>query len=531
MSKKTLKKGEIKISKIADNIIVLVTAVMVFFTTLFIRLKVFNNYLDYKQKAVVKDAQNIFTYYKLIVLMILCFIILMIFLFKLISKNGLFRKDYVLICSGLIIAAAVLSTIMSKEKFVSLWGVFYTTNGLISYICLFTILYILSNIDLKNIHINIFMYTINLVSIIIVLLGVFELFGYNILNQYWFLKYYIPRDYLVRITDLNFIFNQTGKSAASLMANFDYMGAYCCIFLPLIAAFFVASKNLFFKVSYAIGCGMLFTGVIISGASTAQIATLFVLLLMPMVLLNKKSYVSIIILYSLFALSSIVLLIFTRCFQNQEFAGFVVSILKHVKYDFLIILCLVVYFVILYLRRFFVEKRYKVSRIAIISGISAGITGFTAFLIFAVRNYETIFSGRGYIWHHTWDLILRRFIIGYGPDTLYYNFPQFTPIVGAESVQLITRTHNIYLQYIYDIGIVGLLAFIAMIIIFLLSLTKSLDIEKDETKRGFIKGMIVLVIAYLIQGFANDNHLVYTPILFAILGLGMSASKIKLRDL
>ena len=515
-------KRSLNITISTDSVIVIISAIMLFFTTLFIRLKVFENYVDFNKKPI--TAQNIFTYYRLISIIVLSLIIAIVYLYK-IFKEKRFTKDYILICSGLIILSTIVSTIFSANKVASLWGIFYTTNGLISYVCLFVILYVLSNLEIKNYHITIFAHAINIVSIIVVLIAILEVTGNNLLGQYWFLKYYIPREYLVRLKDLNFIFGQTGYSA-SLMANFDYFGAYCGVFFPLIASLFITNKNIFSKVAFGIGSAMLFIGIIISGAAASHITTVVILIAIPILYLNRKNYISTIILYALIGLSTAALTMFTKSMQNQQVIDYLLSLLKSTKGIVMILICAVVYAGFLFIRKYLVKFRYIISKSGIIAATVAGVAGFTVFLAFFVKNYESIFSGRGYIWHHTWDLITKK-LIGYGPDTLYYNFPQMTPMATGAGVDIVTRPHNIYLQFAFDTGIVGLVAFLVLMVMFLLSLIKKVEDEKDIARLNFDKAMILVVIAYLIQGLANDNHLSYSPILFALLGIGMAVAKSK----
>lgn len=83
------------------------------------------------------------------------------------------------------------------------------------------------------------------------------------------------------------------------------------------------------------------------------------------------------------------------------------------------------------------------------------------------KGKESFASGRGYIWSRTFPLLKKALFIGYGPDTIIYEFPQ-NDIVGKLNYgaiwTIISKPHSWYLQTAFGSGVLSLLFLLVFII-------------------------------------------------------------------
>ena len=88
---------------------------------------------------------------------------------------------------------------------------------------------------------------------------------------------------------------------------------------------------------------------------------------------------------------------------------------------------------------------------------------------------EKIGSSRGYIWSRTFPLLENCLITGYGPDTFTYIFPQNDVLAKYYSYEqfgqgfyvTVDKPHNMYIQIFYSSGLIALLAFLGIVVFYL----------------------------------------------------------------
>ncbi len=128
---------------------------------------------------------------------------------------------------------------------------------------------------------------------------------------------------------------------------------------------------------------------------------------------------------------------------------------------------------------------------------------------FSLFKNEGIFSSRGYIWNRTIPLIGRNPVLGYGADTYVLHFPKVDLLARTKVFwdhnKLVDKPHNIYLQLATNFGLLGLLAWIALIAY---SLTKG---------QNFL--IILSIVGVLITGIVNDSVVSITTMFFVVLAL------------
>ena len=110
------------------------------------------------------------------------------------------------------------------------------------------------------------------------------------------------------------------------------------------------------------------------------------------------------------------------------------------------------------------------------------------------------FAWRVYLWESSFKWMRpMNYLVGYGLDSFQHFSPTFFPLAGKTNF----GAHNIYVQWIFELGALGLLAYLWLFARLLWVLKKLLRIDKLG---GFI--LIALVIQYLMVSF-SDNMAAY----------------------
>jgi O-antigen ligase/Tfp pilus assembly protein PilF len=149
-------------------------------------------------------------------------------------------------------------------------------------------------------------------------------------------------------------------------------------------------------------------------------------------------------------------------------------------------------------------------------------------VIFKIKNRislsrlktEVAFNRRLIIWKFTALMIKDHPLLGSGIGTFKYNSLRyqakyFESIKNRSLVGFADKTHNEYLQFWAELGIIGLAIFIWLMISYFNYGLKYLRKIKDSPKQGIIIGLMGSVVAVLIDGmFGFPLHLPATVILF-----------------
>jgi O-antigen ligase len=192
----------------------------------------------------------------------------------------------------------------------------------------------------------------------------------------------------------------------------------------------------------------------------------------------------------------------------------------------IVLLMAVIYILIFVVRKRIYKHRYVIVSILIITTVLISIIGYVYVVNIVAEQNMGMLSGRGHIWHYSNEVIKKNFIFGYGPDNLYYNYPQLNPY-QQEFIShiLIDKPHNMYLQVMIDTGIFGLIGFMILLVGMLLKLNKAIDFENDILKNTYLKALMLVIAAYMLQGLINDNHLTVQPVIYLLMGIGASLIK------
>ena len=149
---------------------------------------------------------------------------------------------------------------------------------------------------------------------------------------------------------------------------------------------------------------------------------------------------------------------------------------------------------------------------------------------------EKIGSARGYIWSRSIPLLKNNLILGSGPDTFPFQFPQ-NDFIGKYYAydtpnMFVDKPHNLYLQIGLDYGVVALIAFLFMIFVYLFDCIK-LYAFKEKYVHSQILGVAnaLGIIGYLFAGFFNDSLISVAPVFWIVFGTGIAINYINRRTL
>jgi len=135
---------------------------------------------------------------------------------------------------------------------------------------------------------------------------------------------------------------------------------------------------------------------------------------------------------------------------------------------------------------------------------------------------DTTAQTRFWVWGEAWQGFLERPVLGWGPENftaVYDKFfnPNFY-IPGQQTETWFDRAHSVFFDYLSEIGILGLLAYLGVFATFYVEFFKSkrkwLDGHAHEAAPIVERGlMLALPVAYLIQGAAIFDVLpMYVPL-------------------
>lgn len=151
---------------------------------------------------------------------------------------------------------------------------------------------------------------------------------------------------------------------------------------------------------------------------------------------------------------------------------------------------------------------------------------------------ERLGSSRGYIWSRTLPLLKNCLVTGYGADTFTYVFPQndvlakyYSYLTSDEGFYItVDKPHNMYLQIFFSNGLIALIAFLGIVLFYLIDCFRLYALKK-EYRPGQIMGAAVMlgVVGYLAAGMFNDSVVSVAPMFWVLLGVGAALNTINRR--
>lgn len=142
---------------------------------------------------------------------------------------------------------------------------------------------------------------------------------------------------------------------------------------------------------------------------------------------------------------------------------------------------------------------------------------------------EKLASSRGYIWSRSLPMLRNTLLLGTGPDTFVFEFPQ-NDLLGKlyaydSATTIVDKPHNLYLQIALSEGVIALLAFLGIILIYIVDSIKLYALKSKFTENEIMGISVFLaVIGYLFAGIFNDSVISVAPIFWVVLGVGVAVN-------
>jgi hypothetical protein len=146
---------------------------------------------------------------------------------------------------------------------------------------------------------------------------------------------------------------------------------------------------------------------------------------------------------------------------------------------------------------------------------------------YGFQGKENIGSNRGYIWSRSIPMLKKNLILGKGPDTYAIYFPQ-NDFVGRFNARIqenviVDKPHNLYVQIGINTGVISLLAFLGiMVIYFIQSFKTYFNAKFDNIYEVLGLAIFIPICGYMITGIFNDSVISVAPIFWILLGMGIS---------
>jgi len=137
-------------------------------------------------------------------------------------------------------------------------------------------------------------------------------------------------------------------------------------------------------------------------------------------------------------------------------------------------------------------------------------------------------NGRMYLWGKALELIKERPLLGYGLDTHELAFRKFNLDYSRRFnvFGVIDRSHNNYLDMAIAQGLLGLSAYLWIMITFLILLIKTLTAEPDMTRTIWYCGVIASVAGYLLNDMFIFSVVSVSPTFWSLLGLTIAMKRL-----
>lgn len=134
---------------------------------------------------------------------------------------------------------------------------------------------------------------------------------------------------------------------------------------------------------------------------------------------------------------------------------------------------------------------------------------------------------RGYIWSRTLPLLSRYILTGSGPDTFTEVFPN-NDYIGKTNMNYngvtVTKPHNMYLQIWVQTGLISLIAFLGIFVLYFISSLRLYYRRTLGTLEQIGVALMVGCFSYMVAGIANDSTVSVAPVYWGLLGLGMAVN-------
>ena len=353
-------------------------------------------------------------------------------------------------------------------------------------------------------------------AVLVALIGIIQFYGLDIFG----LWPYDDKEYgsAMGYTPYNIFFRST-------LGNVNIVSAYVCVAMLLCGFLFIKTKSKW-RPLWLAASALNFWLMELADADSGRVGLLVTMVLaIPFIIENRKTLGKAMILASSWAaIYGLQKLLYDVRILQTKTAG---SLLIYAAL-FIVLLAAGLLFV-----RWGTAKdtdgniKWKLGIILIAAVIAAGIIGVEVLgrqdpatgstnIIYELREIihgnirDEFATNRIYIWRNALKAYPNNPIIGSGPDTFLYAFPEEAQMFYDEKYQ---NAHNEYVQILICQGIIGLVCYLVFIVgLMIKSIPKAF-------KNPMLMAVLAAFAGYCIQAFFNLSIPIVTPMLWVFAGM------------
>ncbi|MGE7020688.1 O-antigen ligase family protein [Solibacillus cecembensis] len=453
---------------------------------------------------------DLFTHYKALFVVVITIITGAMLLAKVFFMNGQIRKTPLNYAIGIFAVMIVLSTVFSPNITIALGGQYNRSDGAITWICYLALMFIAMNIEYPKNVVNYVMYTMMPFVLVNLFIITMNFYGKDLLQYGWMQS-------LVSSTLPEGASISEGSTLLGTLNHGNYMSGMFAILTLMYLSKSIVEHNIAQKVINWV-MAVLAILVVLMSLSTSGFLTLLCMmtLILWLAIKNEKKVIAIlqIVVFCGVTLAGIHFLSQENSKVWDETFGFFTSTNPYTEVEVSNQAPLdinVVELLGLNHKAYASENSIELPENAA-SGIGAG-------------------SGRIYIWTYVMELVKERPLVGYGLDSLIYNFQHYNKDARAnlETADVIVdKPHNMYVSILYGTGIVGFISLIAMILYTVWHSIK--EIINIKRVSNFTAVLAIGWLAFLFQAIFNDTLPGLGATLWIIVGLLIGISTVNKKE-
>ncbi|NLI92245.1 MAG: O-antigen ligase family protein [Peptococcaceae bacterium] len=483
-----------------------------------------------------------FSSYKFIFILVMTGLIFILFLYDLLFNRKNIKINVQNISLYCLMCFSLLSVLLSKYKYFSIFGLPERREGLLTFFACLLITFITANIKIKGNKFYYLIYALIPITVVNLVFGILYISGVKVLNDPAFVRFLIGSGQYaggqMQIASTSYF--------VGTLSHGNYISGMASILYTVFLVYSLWGKNKFAKaISFIMSifaAMMVFTSLSMSG----MVTIIFSLILIAGVILYGKQRLKNIEILSLNLLTLIISFILLNKINPDVSKQLIDEPIAYLLVVGLAIVAIAVFAAIKYPDVIF--KKYKIYTVLVVvlfivsTGLLSGRIEQrftyevdrinTAKIISQLQEDElnlpqpgiSMGTGRFYIWKQTIQLILQKPIIGYGFDTLAFEYPQYDPAkipALIDGKTIVDKPHNMFLEIAYSMGIPALLILIVVIVSYIVKFFKRFSADfSDENVMDL--SIFLGFMAFLLQAMFNDANIGYQLFFWIFLGIGLS---------
>lgn len=437
---------------------------------------------------------DLFTQYKALFVVVITIIAAIMFIAKILFMNGEIRKTKLNYAIGAFAVAIIISTIFSPNISIALYGMYSQSDGAISWLCYLSLFFIAMNIEYPKKALNYILYSLYPFVVINLFIISMNFYGDDLLQNSAvskFIKMFLPEG-----TDI-----AEGSVLVGTLNQWNYMSGMFAIMTVMYLTAAVLEKNIGRAIGHLV-VAVMSVAVMLMSISTSGFLTVCVMMIVILFVAfrsEKKAQSFAMIAVFLVASAPVFHVLASKDARVwTESVGIVIKSNPYIKEEPVLATSLHTDVKFDWMTKARAAEKFELPVLPE-RAVGAG-------------------SGRVYIWGKAFELVKDRPLFGYGLDTFMYNFPHYNIDARAalrDENTITDKPHSMYVGLVYGTGIIG---FLSMLVIVVLSLLKPMKIAINyNSPITWILG--IAWGAYLIQALFNDSLPGMSAPMWAIAGM------------